>query len=65
VRLTLSSGKLPLVTSVSDGGDAGRPVMVQSTPEGEEVRQTMRKVGQGVWDWLDKRPVAMGVGVRG
>jgi hypothetical protein len=39
--------------------------MVQSTPEGEEVRQTMRKVGQGVWDWLDKRPVAMGVGVRG
>ncbi|GFZ50072.1 Iron-sulfur protein IND1 [Saitozyma sp. JCM 24511] len=44
-------GKLPLVTS--------------NTPEGEEVRQTMRKVGQGVWDWLDKRPVAMNVGVRG
>lgn len=39
--------------------------MVQNTPEGEEVRQTMRKVGQGVWDWLDKRPVAMNVGVRG
>jgi len=57
-------GKLPLVTAVSDGGDAGRPVMVQSGEEGDEVRDAMREVGRTVWDYLDRRPAADG-GVRG
>ncbi|WWD20154.1 hypothetical protein CI109_104630 [Kwoniella shandongensis] len=57
-------GKLPLVTSVSDGGDAGRPVMVQSSKEGEEVRSTMREVGRKVWEWLGSRTVP-DLGVRG
>ncbi|WVR08201.1 hypothetical protein IAU60_005248 [Kwoniella sp. DSM 27419] len=58
-------GKLPLVTSVSDGGDAGRPVMVQSSPEGEEVRSTMREVGERVWDWLGTRVTQGDLGTRG
>ncbi|KAK4685325.1 ATP-binding protein involved in chromosome partitioning, partial [Tremellales sp. Uapishka_1] len=57
-------GNLPLVTDVSDGGDAGRPVMVQSSREGEEVRETMREVGRRVWGWLARRQQA-DVGVRG
>ena len=47
-----SAGKLPLITAVSDGGDAGRPAMVQSSLEGEEVREVMRGVGRRVWSWL-------------
>jgi len=57
-------GRLPLVTSVSDGGDAGRPIMVQSSVEGEEVREVMRMVGRSVWDWLIRKPGA-DVGTRG
>ncbi|KAL1413206.1 hypothetical protein Q8F55_000958 [Vanrija albida] len=57
-------GKVPLVTSVSDGGDAGRPVMVQSGAEGDEVRAAMSHVGDEVWQYLAKRPKA-NVGVRG
>ncbi|RSH87999.1 uncharacterized protein EHS24_000522 [Apiotrichum porosum] len=57
-------GNVPLVTSVSDGGDAGRPVMTQSSPEGDEVRSTMRSVAERVWDWLASRP-RENVGVRG
>ncbi|TYJ57853.1 hypothetical protein B9479_001463 [Cryptococcus floricola] len=54
-------GKLPLVTSVSDGGDAGRPVMVQSSETGEEVRRTMSQVGEKVWRWLlDHTPASLG-----
>ncbi|KLT44477.1 P-loop containing nucleoside triphosphate hydrolase protein [Cutaneotrichosporon oleaginosum] len=49
-------GKVPLVTSVSDGGDAGRPVMVQSEATGEPVREVMRGVGEKVWKWLLARP---------
>lgn len=52
------------MTSVSDGGDAGRPVMTQSSPEGDEVRSTMRSVAERVWDWLASRP-RENVGVRG
>ncbi|WVW86760.1 hypothetical protein I302_108814 [Kwoniella bestiolae CBS 10118] len=48
-------GKLPLVPSVSDGGDAGRPIMVQSNADGEEVRTTMRGVSEKVWGWLSGR----------
>ncbi|WVF68592.1 hypothetical protein IAT40_003361 [Kwoniella sp. CBS 6097] len=57
-------GKIPLVPTISDGGDAGRPVMVQSSAEGEEVRQSMRSVGEKVWEWLSGRQRA-DVGTRG
>lgn len=57
-------GRLPLVSEVSDGGDAGRPVMIQSGESGEEVRSVMRGVGEGVWAWLAGRTAA-DVGVRG
>ncbi|WWC92963.1 uncharacterized protein L201_007926 [Kwoniella dendrophila CBS 6074] len=57
-------GKLPLVTSVSDGGDSGRPIMVQSNKEGEEVRQTMKSVSEKVWDWLSSREQS-NLGTRG
>ncbi|OCF46059.1 MRP family ATP-binding protein [Kwoniella heveanensis CBS 569] len=57
-------GKIPLVPTISDGGDAGRPVMVQSSGEGEEVRQSMRSVGETVWEWLSGRERA-DVGTRG
>ncbi|KAK8849529.1 hypothetical protein IAR55_004863 [Kwoniella newhampshirensis] len=57
-------GRLPLVTSVSDGGDAGRPIMVQSSKVGREVRSTMRDVGSKVWDWFSRRSVP-NLGVRG
>lgn len=57
-------GKLPLVTSVSDGGDAGRPVMVQNEETGNEVRNTLKNVGQTIWNWLDSRP-PVEAGVRG
>lgn len=53
------------MTQVSDGGDDGRPVMVQSGKQGDEVRDTMKKVGSEVWDWLEKHPVQANVGVRG
>jgi len=53
--LTKRIGKIPLVTSVSDGGDAGRPIMVQSREDGEEVRDVMNSVGKRVWDWLSRR----------
>ncbi|BEJ14121.1 hypothetical protein CspHIS471_0312950 [Cutaneotrichosporon sp. HIS471] len=49
-------GEVPLVTTVSDGGDAGRPVMVQSERTGEAVREVMRSVGEKVWKWLLARP---------
>lgn len=62
--LTDSIGQLPLVTAVSDGGDAGRPVMIQSGKEGEEVREVLRKVGESVWSWLATRPISP-VGLRG
>ncbi|KGB77983.2 MRP family ATP-binding protein [Cryptococcus deuterogattii R265] len=58
-------GKLPLVTSVSDGGDAGRPIMVQAGKEGEEVRQTMRQVGSKVWEWLARHNLNNSIGTRG
>ncbi|WOO76891.1 Iron-sulfur protein IND1 [Vanrija pseudolonga] len=54
-------GKVPLVTSVSDGGDAGRPVMVQSSAEGDEVREAMKHVGEEVWQYLASRPKVSGV----
>lgn len=38
--------------------------MVQSSPEGQEVREVMRDVGAKVWDWLSTRP-ASSIGVRG
>ncbi|CAD6566485.1 MAG: hypothetical protein TREMPRED_002649 [Tremellales sp. Tagirdzhanova-0007] len=41
-------GKLPLITAVSDGGDVGQPAMVQSSLEGEEVRNVMRDVGRSI-----------------
>lgn len=53
------------MTQVSDGGDDGRPVMVQSGKQGEEVRDTMKKVGSEVWEWLEKHPANVNVGVRG
>lgn len=60
-----NAGKLPLVTSVSDGGDAGRPVMVQAGKEGDEVRQTMRQVGNKVWEWLARHKLNSNIGTRG
>ena len=57
-------GKIPLVPGVSDGGDAGRPVMVQSKEEGEEVRVTMRSIGEKVWGWLQSRATST-LGSRG
>lgn len=57
-------GRIPLVTSVSDGGDAGRPVMVQSGESGNEVRESMNTVGGEIWRWLGSRP-PVDVGVRG
>lgn len=58
------SGQLPLVPQVSDGGDAGRPIMVQGGSEGDEVREVMRGVGSGIWEWLSTRPISP-VGIRG
>lgn len=58
-------GKVPLVTSVSDGGDAGRPVMTQASPEGEEVRGVMKAVAARVWDYLASKPRDATVGSRG
>jgi ATP-binding protein involved in chromosome partitioning len=58
------AGKIPLVTSVSDGGDAGRPIMVQSKQDGEEVRDVMRRVAENVWGWLGKRSTSS-LGMRG
>lgn len=63
--ILMDTGKLPLVTSVSDGGDAGRPVMVQAGKEGEEVRQTMREVGSKVWEWLARHKLNSNMGSRG
>ena len=61
-------GKLPLVSQVSDGGDAGRPVMVQSQDlrqgGGEEVRGVMRDVAGKVWSWLGSRQ-SSNMGIRG
>lgn len=57
-------GKIPLVTQVSDGGDDGLPIMVQERAEGEEVRSTMRSVGEKVWEWLYSRPIST-AGTRG
>lgn len=64
IRSLMSQGQLPLVPQVSGGGDAGRPVMVQSDQEGEEVRRVMREVGSSMWEWLATRPISP-VGVRG
>jgi hypothetical protein len=36
------------------------PVMVQSSAEGDEVREAMRHVGE-VWQYLATRPKASGV----
>lgn len=57
-------GQVPLVPQVSDGGDAGRPVMVQGAEEGEEVRGVMRDVAGRVWGWLSQRGQS-GLGTRG
>jgi hypothetical protein len=38
--------------------------MVQSGSEGDEVREVMRGVGSGIWDWLSRRPIST-VGIRG
>jgi hypothetical protein len=38
--------------------------MVQSSPEGEEVRGVMKDVAGSVWNWLGKRPISP-VGLRG
>jgi len=38
--------------------------MVQSSPEGEEVRGVMTNVAGKVWDWLGKRPISP-IGIRG
>lgn len=38
--------------------------MVQSSEEGDEVRNSMRDVGSRVWDWLGSRSVSS-VGIRG
>ncbi|WVN86912.1 uncharacterized protein L203_102086 [Cryptococcus depauperatus CBS 7841] len=45
-------GKVPLITSISDGGDAGRPVMVQNSTESKEVQAIMQDIGQHIWKWL-------------
>jgi ATP-binding protein involved in chromosome partitioning len=60
-------GKIPLVTQVSDGGDAGRPVMVQSGQEAVEVREVMKTVGERVWGWLGEKAGSgdAGLGTRG
>jgi hypothetical protein len=42
------AGKLPLVPAVSEGGDAGKPIMVQSDVAGEEVRSIMMDVAKTV-----------------
>ncbi|EIW71676.1 MRP family ATP-binding protein [Tremella mesenterica] len=57
-------GKLPLVSSVSDGGDLGRPIMVQSSPEGEEVRAVVKGVASQVWKFVAGRTSSI-AGVRG
>ncbi|ORX37885.1 P-loop containing nucleoside triphosphate hydrolase protein [Kockovaella imperatae] len=57
-------GRIPLVPSVSDGGDAGRPIMVQSSPDGEEVRECMGNIGSTVWHWLARQPASQ-AGTRG
>ncbi|KAL7424919.1 hypothetical protein Q5752_000606 [Cryptotrichosporon argae] len=57
-------GRVPLVKGVSDGGDAGRPVMIQSSAEGQQVRDTMRGVGRRMWEWLGARAYER-AGVRG
>ncbi len=41
-------GRLPLVPGVSEGGDQGRPFMVQSDPAGDEVRRVMSEVAARV-----------------
>lgn len=59
-------GQLPLVTQVSDGGDAGRPVMVQTSQQGEEVRETMRSVARRCWEFVQSSvPSGATSGTRG
>jgi len=38
--------------------------MVQSSAEGDEVRSTMKNIGERVWAWLAARPKE-NVGTRG
>jgi ATP-binding protein involved in chromosome partitioning len=43
------SGEIPLVPSVSSGGDRGVPIVAQTGKEGEEIRAVMDKVARHVW----------------
>ncbi|WWC73540.1 uncharacterized protein I206_107512 [Kwoniella pini CBS 10737] len=57
-------GKIPLVPSISDGGDSGRPITVQNNSEGEEIRNIMNNVSEKVWNWLSSRKIS-DIGTRG
>ncbi|KAJ9110789.1 hypothetical protein QFC20_002830 [Naganishia adeliensis] len=48
-------GEIPLVPSVSSGGDRGVPVVAQSGKEGEEIRGVMASVAQHVWRTIQGR----------
>jgi ATP-binding protein involved in chromosome partitioning len=43
------TGEIPLVPSVSSGGDQGVPVVAQTGKDGEEIRTVMSSVAQHVW----------------
>lgn len=48
----IDTGKLPLVPAISSGGDSGKPVMVQDSPESGEVRDVMKSVAESVWKFV-------------
>jgi ATP-binding protein involved in chromosome partitioning len=43
------TGEIPLVPSVSSGGDQGVPVVAQTGKDGEQIRTVMSSVAQHVW----------------
>ncbi|KAI5452332.1 hypothetical protein NCC49_000894 [Naganishia albida] len=48
-------GEIPLVPSVSSGGDQGVPVVAQNGKEGEEIRRVMERVAGNVWRTIQGR----------
>lgn len=49
------AGEIPLVPSVSSGGDRGVPIVAQTGKDGEEIRAVMEKVARHVWQAVAAR----------
>lgn len=52
---SVGAGEIPLVPSVSSGGDRGVPVVAQSGKDGEEIRRVMAGVAEHVWRTIQGR----------